>query len=43
MKEQSKIESKKQRPISDLTRFEIKDTGPTDAVELKKKSGRGEL
>ena len=33
----------KQGPISDLSRFVIKDTGPTNAVELKKKAGRGEL
>lgn len=37
------IEIKRQRPISDLSRFVIKGTGPTDAVELKKKAGRGEL
>jgi len=37
------IEIKRQRPISDLRRFIIKDTEPTDAVELKKKAGRGEL
>lgn len=35
--------SKKQRPISDLDKFIIYGTGPTNAVELKKKSVRGEL
>ena len=37
------IEIKRQRPISDLSKFVIKGTGPTNAVELKKKAGRGEL
>lgn len=38
-----KPEAKKQGPISDLEGFIIKGTEPTDAVELKKKIGRGEL
>ena len=37
------IEIKRQRPISDLSKFVIKDTETSDAVELKKKAGRGEL
>lgn len=37
------IEIKRQRPISDLSEFEIKTDVPTDAVELKKRSGRGEF
>ena len=37
------IEIKRQIPISDLSKFVIKGTGPTNAVELKKKAGRGEL
>ena len=37
------VEIKRQRPISDLSRFVIKDTESTDAVELKKKAGRGDL
>ena len=37
------IEIKRQRPISDLSEFVITDSEATDAVEIKKKSGRGEL
>jgi len=37
------IEIKRQRPISDLSEFEIRAPEPTDAVELKKRSGRGEF
>lgn len=37
------IEIKRQRPISDLSEFEIKTGVPTDAVDLKKRSGRGEF
>jgi len=41
--ESRKEESKKQAPMSDLSEFEITAPEPVDAVEIKKKSGRGEL
>ncbi len=37
------IEIKRQRPISDLSEFEITAPEPTDSVELKRKSARGEF
>lgn len=37
------IEIKRQAPMSDLSEFEIKAPEPTDAVDLKKRSGRGEF
>lgn len=37
------IEIKRQAPMSDLSEFEIMAPEPTDAVELKKRSGRGEF
>ena len=36
------LEVKKQRPLSDLAKFAISLDEETDAVDLKKKSGRGE-
>lgn len=37
------MEIKRQRPISDLSEFEITAPEPTDSVELKRKSARGEF
>lgn len=37
------VEVEKQRPLSDLAKFAITIDEETDAVELKKKSGRGEF
>ena len=37
------IEIKRQRPLSDLSEFVITDSESSNAVELKKKAGRGEL
>lgn len=37
------IEIKRQAPMSDLTEFEFYAPEPVDAVEIKKKSGRGEF
>lgn len=37
------VEVKKQRPLSDLVKFAISLDEETDAVDLKKKSGRGEF
>ena len=37
------VEVEKQRPLSDLAKFAISLDEKTDAVELKKKSGRGEF
>ena len=37
------VEVKKQRPLSDLSKFAISLDEETDAVDLKKKSGRGEF
>lgn len=37
------IEIKRQRPMSDLSKFEIMAPEPVDAVELKRKAGRGEF
>ena len=37
------MEVEKQRPLSDLAKFAISLDEETDVVDLKKKSGRGEL
>ncbi|WP_405267609.1 AbrB/MazE/SpoVT family DNA-binding domain-containing protein [Methanobrevibacter sp.] len=37
------VEVEKQRPLSDLAKFAISLDEETDAVDLKRKSGRGEL
>ena len=37
------VEVEKQRPLSDLAKFAISLDEETDVVDLKKKSGRGEL
>ncbi len=37
------VEVEKQRPLTDLEKFAISLDEETDAVDLKKKSGRGEL
>lgn len=37
------VEVKRQRPMSDLAKFAIALDEETDAVDLKKKSGRGEF
>ena len=37
------MEVEKQRPLADLAKFAISLDEETDAVDLKKKSGRGEL
>lgn len=37
------VEVEKQRPLSDLAKFAISLDEETDAVDLKKKSGRGEF
>lgn len=37
------VEVEKQRPLSDLAKFAISLDEETDVVDLKRKSGRGEL
>ncbi len=37
------VEVEKQRPLTDLARFAISLDEETDAVDLKRKSGRGEF
>ena len=37
------MEVEKQRPLSDLAKFAISLDEETDVVDLKRKSGRGEL
>lgn len=37
------VEVEKQRPLADLAKFAISLDEETDSVDLKKKSGRGEL
>lgn len=37
------VEVEKQRPLSDLAKFAISLDEETDVVEIKRKSGRGEL